>query len=175
MPGLVISSSVRSVEWLVTFATRRSDPAVPSKDDRPRKAFFALAAAFVVVLKKKITSLFLNLFLVGRTFSVVSSHTILEEYSCGQQDIEYNATLRGGQYAGIFRDQGPVKNMQECMHVCCKSKKCDVAMMHGSKCFSVQCLNDTTCETIPADDEDIDIQVAHMKREGTNQLSKFII
>ena len=120
------------------------------------------------------TLLFLNLFVVGRKFSVVSSHTILEEYNCGQEDIEYNVTLRGGQYAGVFRDQGPVKNMQECMHVCCKSKKCDVAMMHGSKCFSVQCLNDTTCETIPADDEDIDIQIAHMERKGTNQLGKFI-
>lgn len=104
-------------------------------------------------------------------FSVISGHTILEEYSCGQEDIEYNVTLRGGQYAGIFKDQGQVKNMQECMHLCCNSKKCDVAMMHGPKCFSVQCLNDSSCETIPADREDIDMQIAHMTTKGTGQLS----
>lgn len=80
-------------------------------------------------------------------------------------------TLRGGQYAGIFKDQGQVKNMQECMHLCCNSKKCDVAMMHGPKCFSVQCLNDSSCETIPADGEDIDMQIAHMTTKGTGQLS----
>lgn len=105
-------------------------------------------------------------------FSVVASHTILEEYSCGQEDIEYNVTLRGGQFAGIFHDQGPVKNMQECMHMCCNTKNCDVAMMHGPKCFSVRCLNDSVCETIPADDEDIGMQIAHMTTKGTGQLSK---
>lgn len=104
--------------------------------------------------------------------SVTFGHTILEEYNCGQEDIEYNVTLRGGQYAGIFRDQGPVKNMQECMHLCCNSKNCDVAMMHGTKCFSVRCLNDSVCESIPADDEDIDMQVAHMTTKGTGLLSK---
>lgn len=115
-------------------------------------------------------------FLVSAIFvsylTVVLGHTILEEYNCGQEDIEYNVTLKGGQYAGIFRDQGPVKNMQECMHMCCNSKKCDVAMMHGPKCFGVQCLNDSTCETIPADDEDIDMQIAHMTTKGTGQLTK---
>jgi len=104
--------------------------------------------------------------------TAVLGHTILEEYNCGQEDIEYNVTLRGGQYAGIFRDQGQVKNMQECMHICCNSKKCDVAMMHGPKCFSVRCLNDSACETIPADDEDIDMQIAHMTTKGTGQLTQ---
>lgn len=102
----------------------------------------------------------------------MAGHTILEEYSCGQEDIEYNVTLRGGQFAGIFHDQGPVKNMQECMHMCCNTKNCDVAMMHGPKCFSVRCLNDSVCETIPADDEDIDMQIAHMTTKGTGQLSE---
>lgn len=109
-----------------------------------------------------------------QTFLAALGHTILEEYNCGQEDIEYNVTLRGGQFAGIFKDRGPVKNMQECMHLCCNTKKCDVAMMHGSKCFNVHCVNDTTCETIPADDEDIDMQVAHMTTKGTRQLSKFL-
>ena len=81
-------------------------------------------------------------------------------------------TLRGGQFAGIFHDRGPVKNMQECMHMCCNTKNCDVAMMHGPKCFSVRCLNDSTCETIPADDDDIDMQIAHMTTKGTRELSE---
>lgn len=105
-------------------------------------------------------------------FSAVLGHTILEEYSCGQEEIEYNVTLRGGQFAGIFHDRGPVRNMQECMHMCCNTKNCDVAMMHGPKCFSVRCLNDSVCETIPADDEDIDMQIAHITTKGSEQLSK---
>lgn len=107
--------------------------------------------------------------------TVVAGHTILEEYSCGQEDIEYNVTLRGGQFAGIFHDQGPVRNMQECMHMCCNAKNCDVAMMHGPKCFSVRCLNDSVCETIPADDEDIDMQIAHITTRGTGQLTKSLV
>jgi len=107
--------------------------------------------------------------------TAVLGHTILEEYSCGQEDIEYNVTLRGGQFAGIFRDRGPVKNMQECMHMCCNTKNCDVAMMHGPKCFSVRCLNYSVCETIPADDEDIDMQIAHMTTKGTGQLTKALV
>lgn len=107
--------------------------------------------------------------------TVVGGHTILEEYSCGQEDIEYNVTLRGGQFAGIFHDQGPVRNMQECMHMCCNAKNCDVAMMHGPKCFSVRCLNDSVCETIPADDEDIDMQIAHITTRGTGQLTKSLV
>ena len=67
-----------------------------------------------------------------------------------------------------------MKNMQECMHLCCKSKNCDVAVMHGSKCFSVQCLNDSTCETVPANDEDLDMQVAHMTTKGKDQISKHL-
>ncbi|XP_078382003.1 uncharacterized protein LOC144664683 isoform X2 [Oculina patagonica] len=109
------------------------------------------------------------------TLVPVLGHTILEEYNCGQEDIEYNVTLRGGQFAGIFKDRGPVKNMQECMHMCCNTKNCDVAMMHGPKCFSVHCLNDSVCETIPADDEDIDMQIAHMTTKGTGQLTKALV
>ena len=44
-----------------------------------------------------------------------------------------------------------------------------MAMMHGTKCFSVRCLNDTVCETIPADDEDIDMQIAHMTTKDAGQ------
>lgn len=128
-----------------------------SRRRRRNDSWLVISAIFVTVL------------------TVVASHTILEEYSCGQEDIEYNVTLRGGQFAGIFHDQGPVKNMQECMHMCCNTKNCDVAMMHGPKCFSVRCLNDSVCETIPADDEDIGMQIAHMTTKGTGQLTKSLV
>ena len=74
--------------------------------------------------------------------------------------------------AGIFKDHGHVKNIQECIHLCCTSKKCDVAMMHKAKCYGVQCFNDTVCETLPADDQDLDLQIAHVSSKGTGNLGK---
>lgn len=97
-------------------------------------------------------------------------HTILEEYTCGQSDIEYGVTLRDGTLSGVFRDQGKVKNMQECIHKCCMSKQCDVAMMTGKKCFGVHCHNGTSCETVPSDDQDLDMQISHISSKGINNL-----
>lgn len=74
--------------------------------------------------------------------------------------------------AGIFKDHGHVKNIQECIHLCCTSKKCDVAMMHKAKCYGVQCFNDTVCETLPADDQDLDLQIAHVSSKGTGNLGE---
>ena len=100
-------------------------------------------------------------------------HTILEEYSCGQGDIEYQVTLKGGTQAGLFHKHGKVKNIHECIHHCCQSKKCDVAMMMGQQCFGVQCLNETVCESVPAPPGASDaFQISHVSSKGLGFLEK---
>ena len=98
----------------------------------------------------------------------IAGHTVLEEYNCGQADIQYGVTLKGGTIAGSFRNYGPAKNIQECIHNCCMAKKCDVAMMASSRCYGVHCYNSTMCETVPAVGKpaDQDMQIAHVTPKG---------
>jgi hypothetical protein len=98
----------------------------------------------------------------------IAGHTVLEEYNCGQADIQYGVTLKGGTIAGSFRNYGPTKNIQECIHNCCMAKKCDVAMMASSRCYGVHCYNSTMCETVPAVGKpaDQDVQIAHVTPKG---------
>ena len=111
----------------------------------------------------------------GFLFSDFSfSHTILEEYNCQQDDVQYGVTLKGGTMAGVFKDHGRVKNIQECAHLCCTAKKCDVAMMYGRKCLGVQCFNETSCETIPSDDPQLDLQIVHVSSKGTGNLGMYL-
>ena len=103
---------------------------------------------------------------------LVRSHTILEEYNCAADEVEYGVSLKGGTMAGIFKDHGKVKNIQECAHICCTTKNCDVAMMYGVKCLGVQCYNETTCETVPSDDPKLDLQIVHVSSKGTRNLCR---
>ncbi|XP_032225604.2 uncharacterized protein LOC116608506 [Nematostella vectensis] len=112
--------------------------------------------------------------------STISGHTILEEYNCGQGQIEYGVTLRDGTMAGLIRNRGEVKNIQECLHKCCLSDHCDLAMMNGRTCYGVRCYNKTSCETVRSDDEDVGMQVvrvakgaANLIKGNTSEIEKF--
>lgn len=108
------------------------------------------------------------------TLDVIYGHTVLEEYNCGQADIQYNVTLKGGTMAGSFRNHGSAKNIQECIHYCCMAKKCDVAMMSGKRCYGVHCFNSTMCKTVPADGKaaNDDLQIAHVTSKGSIGIDK---
>lgn len=62
--------------------------------------------------------------------------------------------------------------MQECIHKCCLTKPCNVAMMTGKKCFGVHCRNSTSCETVQSDDRDLDMQIAHVSPKGPNDFGE---
>lgn len=102
----------------------------------------------------------------------LQSHTILEEFNCKDSNIEYDASLKGGQLAGLFNTLGPVKNMQECSMKCCDHKDCDVAMLQGNTgtCIGVQCFNDSSCETVPAESFEDNLQIAHISGKGQHNI-----
>ena len=104
---------------------------------------------------------------------IAHGHTVLEEYNCGQADIQYNVTLKGGTMAGSFRNHGNTKNIQECIHHCCMAKKCDVAMMVDKTCYGVRCYNSTMCETVPGNSRNEDTQIAHVTSKGSVNIGKW--
>jgi hypothetical protein len=55
-------------------------------------------------------------------------------------------------FLGAFIDNGERSNIQDCISACCDSPSCDIALMNGKRCFSVQCgPNATSCKEVPAD------------------------
>lgn len=90
----------------------------------------------------------------------------MEEYNCGQANIQYKAMLKGGTMAGSFRNYGTVKNIQECIHNCCMAKKCDVAIVVSNRCYGVHCYNSTMCETEPVEGKAAQegMQIAHVSQ-----------
>ena len=124
--------------------------------------------------KDNIIALFTVISILYHVIVHIAGHTVLEEYNCGQADIQYNVTLKGGTMAGSFRNHGPAKNIQECIHSCCMAKKCDVAMMVSNRCYGVHCYNSTMCETVPAVGKaaDQDMQIAHVTPKGSVDIDK---
>ena len=45
---------------------------------------------------------------------------------------------------------GVVQTQKECVDMCCKSKKCDIAMTVGRECINIKCFNKKNCNVAPA-------------------------
>jgi len=88
---------------------------------------------------------------------------------CQSSDIQQNVTLRGGIKSGHFKDQGTVESMQKCIDLCCSERNCSVAFMLLSRCFSVSCYNETSCNSIPARSLIFQPQLAYLRRNDTSR------
>ena len=88
---------------------------------------------------------------------------------CEASRIQQNVTLRGGIKSGHFKDQGTVESMQKCIELCCSIHNCSVAFMLLSRCFSVSCYNETSCNSIPARSLIFQPQLVYLRR---NVMSK---
>ena len=79
-------------------------------------------------------------------------------FSGGPQQYNVNKQLCSsyGDYSDSFSletfiDNGERSNIQDCISACCNSPSCDIALMNGKRCFSVQCgRNTTTCQEVRA-------------------------
>ena len=62
---------------------------------------------------------------------------------------------------------------QECALKCCDHKKCNVAMMTGQSksCIGVRCFNTSSCETVPADQGEEDLQIAHIAKDNLQNVT----
>ena len=65
-----------------------------------------------------------------------------KDETCQSKAVFYNATMRGGINAGVFKDQGPVQNMRKCIEQCCRWQFCSVAFMLLTRCYIIACYND---------------------------------
>ena len=73
-----------------------------------------------------------------------------KDETCQSTAVFYNATMRGGINAGVFKDQGTVQNMRKCIEQCCRWQFCSVAFMLLTRCYIIACYNDHLCDPVPA-------------------------
>lgn len=52
--------------------------------------------------------------------------------------------------AGEFKSVGVVNTQRSCVDLCCRSKKCDIAMTIGRECINIRCYNKKFCNVAPA-------------------------
>ena len=85
-----------------------------------------------------------------------------------------NATLEDQLYAGNFTFLDAVKDMEECMSLCCTSKRCQLAYMDNAKCYSFKCYSEELCK-ITTDISTNDAKISLMVRNDINRKDKNFI
>ncbi|XP_067016008.1 uncharacterized protein [Acropora muricata] len=83
-------------------------------------------------------------------------------------DIVQNASLEGQLHAGNFSFLGDVKDMEECMSLCCASKRCQLAYMDNAKCYGVKCYSEELCKITTAYSTN-DVKISLMVRNDINR------
>ena len=68
---------------------------------------------------------------------------------CPRTAVETNVSLPAGVKTGNFSYVGEVSNVEECVKVCCLASNCDMAFMLNQSCYTVQCADESVCETTP--------------------------
>ena len=71
-----------------------------------------------------------------------------------------DVTLSGGKSSGKFIDHGSVDSMDTCLDFCCTNKKCNLALMLGKACYTVECKDKKSCETSQAPASEFTPQLA---------------
>lgn len=83
-------------------------------------------------------------------------------------DVVQNASLEGQLHAGNFTFLGAVKDMEECMSLCCASKRCQLAYMDQAKCYGVKCYSEELCK-ITTGYSTKDVKISLMVRNDINR------
>ena len=76
-----------------------------------------------------------------------------------------HATFVGGLKAGNFTNKGTVTSMNVCKSLCCRSKRCDVAVMMRNGCFLLTCRNKELCKPRKAKIENFTLKLAYRDKE----------
>ena len=78
--------------------------------------------------------------------------------------VEHDVTLGGGIKAGSYTEQGEVLNMHECVELCCKHNRCDVAMLIKGICYTVSCYEQKNCVSVPVRRIQYHPSLVHVRR-----------
>ena len=94
--------------------------------------------------------------------------TVTGDSNCAKVPTLYNVTLKGGKHAGEFKEVSDAKSMKDCILHCCedKTKKCNLAFMLGTSCYSITCKTKELCDTIPAPPSGFNPQLAIVRSPG---------
>ncbi|XP_028397045.1 protein cueball-like [Dendronephthya gigantea] len=82
---------------------------------------------------------------------------------CTPSKRVYNASLRGGKYAGNMAPLN-VSNIYECIERCCNRPQCDLVYWRNGRCHAVSCYTDELCKSSKADNGEENILVYINKR-----------
>ena len=93
-----------------------------------------------------------------------SARTGDKNAQCIVGDIEYDVTLGGGIKAGLYTEQGEVGDMMNCVDLCCKQRKCNVAMVIKDICYTVACYDPHKCASVPVRRIQYHPRLVHVKR-----------
>ena len=74
-------------------------------------------------------------------------------------------TFAGGLRAGNFTNKGTVTSMSVCKALCCRSDKCDVAVMMKNGCFLLTCHSKQLCKPRKAHTRSFSLKLAYRDRE----------
>ena len=69
--------------------------------------------------------------------------------TCPHSAIERNVGLRHGLKTGTFSYIGELFDIERCLDVCCQEPDCDIAFMLDLSCYTVNCTNESVCQSVP--------------------------
>ena len=95
----------------------------------------------------------------------------LKTRNCHSTGVLYNKTLIAGLKSGDFTDYGKVHTMEKCVGFCCVDKKCDMALMLGTTCYTLHCASPSLCKVRPAHPSALNPRISFIYRD-TNTVVK---
>ena len=69
--------------------------------------------------------------------------------ACPHSATERNVGLRHGLKTGKFSYIGELFDIERCLDVCCQEPDCDIAFMLDLSCYTVNCTNESVCQSVP--------------------------
>lgn len=89
--------------------------------------------------------------------------------SCHSGGVLYNKTLIAGLKSGDFTDYGKVQGMEKCVGFCCADKKCDMALMLGTTCYTLHCAGPSLCKVRPAHPSALNPRISYIYRNKADK------
>ena len=98
-------------------------------------------------------------------------HADVTSNTCQHGLVFHNYSLFYGRRAGNFTDRGEVKDMDECLRLCCGELSCKMGLMLDRNCYSVACVN-KFCRTVPVKLQGFKLKIAHVIRRKNDFVAR---
>ena len=68
---------------------------------------------------------------------------------CSHTSVKHSVGLRSGLKTGKFTYIGELMDITACLKICCNYPDCDIAFMLDQSCYTVSCVSEKACRSIP--------------------------